>query len=150
MTKIFSILKEKMKENQLIKQLNNALSWELRAIHLYSHYSAYVQGIHRLQLSGHFTTEATESIGHANIVRSAIVKLGGVATTERNSHPIVHTLDFLEMLKHAYETEKLAATIYGEILNALDHYDDRELYDSIETIYFAELRSVEEVRMLLN
>ena len=138
------------KEKQLIEQLNNALSWELRAIHLYSHYSAYVQGIHRLHLTGHFTTEATESIGHANILRSVIVKLGGVATTERNSHPIVHTLHYLDMLEYAYETEKLAAKIYGGILKTLDDYDDHELYDSIETIYLAELRSVEEVRMLLN
>ena len=65
-----------MENSQLIDKLNNALSWELRAINLYAHYSAYVQGIHRLQLAGHFTAEVTESIGHANIVRSAIVKLG--------------------------------------------------------------------------
>ena len=36
-----------MKNTKLIKELNNALSLELRAIILYSHYSAYVQGIHR-------------------------------------------------------------------------------------------------------
>ena len=139
-----------MNIKNLIEKLNHALRWELRAIHLYSHYSAYVQGIHRLQLSGHFTAEAAESVGHANIVRSAIVKLGGVATTEMNPQPIVHTLDFLEMLKQAYETEKTAAEVYGDILKTLEKHDDDELFDSIETIYFAELRSVEEVRMLLN
>ena len=74
-----------MKYNKLIKYLNNALSLELMAIILYSHYAAYVQGIHRIHLSTHFNNEATESIGHANIVRSAIVKLGGIAVTERNS-----------------------------------------------------------------
>ena len=84
----------------------------------------------RLQLSGHFTAEATESVGHANIVRSAIVKLGGV-TTETNPHPIVHTLDFLEMLKQAYETEKMAAEVYGDILKTLEKHDDDELFDSI-------------------
>ena len=139
-----------MGESELIKQLNNALSWELRAINLYAHYSAYVQGIQRLQLAGHFTAEVTESIGHANIVRSAIVKLGGEATTERNPHPILHTTNYVEMLKQAYETEKTAGKVYGEILETLKDHNDDELYDAIESIYFAELRSVEEVRMLLN
>ena len=138
-----------MKITKLIKELNNALSWELRAIFMYSHYSAYVQGINRLHLSTHFNQEATESVGHANIVRSAIVKLGGIAITDRNSSEIVHTTDYIEMLKQAYQTEKTASKVYGEILETLKSHNDDELYDSIENIYFAELRSVEEVRMLL-
>ena len=138
-----------MKNIKLIEELNNALSWELRAIFMYSHYSAYVQGINRLHLSTHFNQEATESVGHANIVRSAIVKLGGIAITERNSSEIVHTTDYIEMLKQAYQTEKTASEVYGEILETLKSHNDDELYDSIENIYFAELRSVEEVRMLL-
>ena len=138
-----------MKNTKLIRELNNALSWELRAIFMYSHYSAYVQGINRLHLSTHFNQEATESVGHANIVRSAIVKLGGIAITDRNSSEIVHTTDYIEMLKQAYQTEKTASKVYGEILETLKSHNDDELYDSIENIYFAELRSVEEVRMLL-
>ena len=136
--------------SKLIEKLNNALSWELRAINMYAHYSAYVQGIQRLQLAGHFTAEVTESIGHANIVRSAIVKLGGEAITDRNPHPIIHTTDYIEMLKQAYETEEKAGQVYGVLLELLKEHNDEELYDSIETIYFVELRSVEEVRMLLN
>ena len=138
-----------MKNTKLIEELNNALSWELRAIFMYSHYSAYVQGINRLHLSTHFNQEATESVGHANIVRSAIVKLGGIAITDRNISEIVHTTDYIEMLKQAYQTEKTASEVYGKILETLKNHNDDELYDSIENIYFAELRSVEEVRMLL-
>ena len=138
-----------MKNTKLIEELNNALSWELRAIFMYSHYSAYVQGINRLHLSTHFNQEATESVGHANIVRSAIVKLGGIAITDRNISEIIHTTDYIEMLKQAYQTEKTASEVYGEILETLKNHNDDELYDSIENIYFAELRSVEEVRMLL-
>jgi bacterioferritin len=138
-----------MKNTKLIEELNNALSWELRAIFMYSHYSAYVQGINRLHLSTHFNQEATESVGHANIVRSAIVKLGGIAITDRNISEIVHTTDYIEMLKQAYQTEKTASEVYGKILETLKNHNDDELYDSVENIYFAELRSVEEVRMLL-
>jgi bacterioferritin (cytochrome b1) len=139
-----------MIKNELIKKLNNALSWELRAINMYAHYSAYVQGIHRLQLSGHFQSEVTESIGHADTVRAAIVKLGGVATTERAPQSIIHSTDYVEMLKQAYETEKIASDVYGELLELLKAHNDDELLDAIETIYFTELRSAEGIRMLLN
>ena len=54
------------------------------------------------------------------------------------------------MLKQAYETEIMAGNVYGENFEALKNHNDDELYDAIESIYFAELRSVEEVRMLLN
>ncbi len=74
----------------------------------------------------------------------------GEATTERNPHPILHTTDYVEMLRQAHETEIMAGKVYGEILEALKSHNDDELYDAIESIYFAELRSVEEVRMLLN
>ncbi|MFL2585159.1 MAG: ferritin-like domain-containing protein [Parvicellaceae bacterium] len=139
-----------MDNSKLITELNNALSLELRAVLLYSHYAAYVQGIHRIHLSTHFNAEATESVGHANTVRSAIVKLGGIAVTERNSLEIKHSTNYVKMLEEAYETEKKASQVYGEILKTLEDFDDDELFDAIENIYFAELRSVEEVRMLLS
>ena len=71
-----------MSTSVLIEKLNQALGWELRAINMYAHYAAYIRGIHRLQLEPHFSAEANESMVHSNIVRSAIVKLGGVAVTE--------------------------------------------------------------------
>ena len=53
-------------------------------------------------------------------------------------------------MEEAYETEKRAAQCYFEILKKLENFNDDELYDSIESIYFAELRSVEEGRMILS
>ena len=94
---------------ELIVALNNALAWELRAIAMYAHYSAYVSGIHRLQLSGFFNNEVTESIVHASTVRSAIVKLHGKATTERAEDPILHSMDFRDMLEEAHKTELKAS-----------------------------------------
>ena len=51
------------------------------------------------------------------------------------------------MLKEALKTEKKAAEGYEEVLSLIK--DDEEMYDSIEQIYFQELRSVEEVTQLL-
>ena len=138
-----------MGRDKLIEALNKALGWELRAITMYAHYSAYISGIHRIHLSAHFSTESTESVTHAATVRSAIVKLGGIATTERDSTTIVHTSNYETMLNEAYNTEQFAAETYSKLLPLVEHYGDTELYDTLEAICFDEQRSLEEMRMLL-
>jgi bacterioferritin len=134
----------------LVEKMNQALGLELRAINMYAHYAAYVKGIYRLQLEPLFQSEATESMVHAATIRNAIVKHGGICSTERDSNPIAHTEDYREMLQSALDTEIKAAEAYGELMEMLDEIEDRELYDSVEQIYLTELRSVEEMRMLLN
>jgi len=132
---------------ELIEKMNAALGWELRAINMYAHYAANIKGIHRLQLSPMFNTEMTESIDHANIVRKGIVQLGGIPVTERNPYKITHTTDYMEILNHALETEIKASEVYAELLPLIEQTDD--LYDSIEQIYLSELKSVEEMRLLV-
>ena len=138
-----------MPNSQILESLNKALAWELRAVAMYAHYAAYVSGIHRINLATHFNNEVTESITHAATVRSAIVKLGGEATTDRESTEIVHTSDYNVMLKEAYKTEMTASETYGKILPLIEKIGDSELYDALEVVYFDELRSVEELRMML-
>ena len=87
---------------------------------------------------------------HAATIRNAIVKHGGKCVTERDSNPINHTENYRDMLQGALDTEIKAAATYGELLQMLEDIDDRELYDSVEQIYLTELRSVEEMRLLLN
>ena len=132
----------------LIDKMNAALGWELRAINLYVHYAANVTGIYRLQLTPMFNIEMTESIEHADIVRNGLVQLGGIPVTERNNHPIIHTTDYMEMLNYALETEIKASEVYAELLPLIDETDD--LYDSIEQIYFSELKSVQEMKLLVS
>ena len=54
------------------------------------------------------------------------------------------------MLQGALATETKAAEVYGHLLPLIDEIDDRELYDAVEQIYLAELRSIEEIRLLLD
>lgn len=138
-----------MGTQELIERLNEALGWELRAMNMYAHYAATIQGIHRLQLDPMFNEEATESLAHADTVRRAIVKLGGIPVTERNPHPIAHATDYTVMLERSLETETKAAEVYAGIIKLLDEVGDQEMYDSIEQIYFAELRSLENLRLIL-
>ena len=42
-----------------------------------------------------------------------------------------------------------ASETYRSILPLIEEIDDRELYDALEVVYFDELRSVEELRMML-
>ena len=67
--------------------------------------------------------------------------------TNRDSTEIVHTTDYKTMLDESLKTEQKAAEGYAQILSLIK--DDEEMYDSIEQIYFQELRSVEEVTQLL-
>jgi bacterioferritin len=132
---------------ELVRHLNAALGWELRAQMLYSHYAAYVKGINRLHLKPFFEAEATESVGHATAVRDHIVKLGGVARTDRDSTEIVHTDDYKIMLSEAMKTETRAAGVYREFLQIRGL--DSELSDAIEQIYFQEERAVDELNQIL-
>ena len=143
------VLPDSMEIQVLIDRLNEALGWELRALNMYAHYAANIQGIHRLQLDPMFNEEASESLAHADVVRRAVVKLGGVPVTERNAHPIVHTTDYKAMLERSLETETKAAEVYAGIIELLEEIGDQEMYDAIEQIYFAELRSLENLRLIL-
>lgn len=136
--------------SKLIEKMNQALGLELRAINLYAHYAAYVKGLNRIQLEPMFQREANESMVHAATIRNAIVKHGGECVTLRDQMEITHTTDTREMLQGALATEIKAAEVYGELLPLLEEISDRELYDAIEQIYLTELRSVEEIRLLLD
>ena len=131
----------------LIGRLNQALALEMRASVMYAHYASYVKGIHRLHLKPYFETEATESFNHANVVRDAINRLGGVAVTERDAAEIAHSTDYNFMLNEALKAEQMAAQTYNNLLELAE--DDKELYDAIEQIYLTEVRSIEELTQLL-
>ncbi len=132
----------------LIDRLNDALGWEIRAQLMYAHYAAYVKGIYRLHLKPYFEAEATESVGHATMVRDHITQLGGIARTSRDETEIVHTTDYRVMLTEAMKTESHAAESYKKFLELPGI--DSELSDAIEQIYFQEERSVEELKQLMD
>jgi len=101
---------------KLVRMLNQALGWELRAQALYAHYAAYVKGLESMTLAEHFEEEVTESVGHAKNVRDIIATLGGEAVSTRDAAPIVHTEDTKVMLEEGLKTEQKAAAAYAKIL----------------------------------
>ena len=133
---------------ELIRHLNVALGWEMRAQVMYAHYATYVRGLHRIHMKPFFEAESTESVGHATIVRDHIAKFGGVAVTERDTTDIVHTTNLKVMLDEAMKTETKAAATYKAALK-LDGID-RESYDAIEQIYLQEERAVDELAQMMD
>ena len=139
-----------MGNEKLVTKLNEALGWELRAVNMYAHYAANIRGIHRIQLTPLFKSEVDESMIHAETVRNAIVKNDGIAVTERNPETILHTTDYTVMIHESLKTEMKAAEVYGELMQMLEDMGDGEIYDAIEQIYLSEVRSVEEMRLLMS
>ena len=52
------------------------------------------------------------------------------------------------MHAESQSTETKAAEVYGELISLIEEEGDADLYDAIEQIYLAEIRSVEELRRL--
>ena len=139
-----------MGNEKLVTKLNEALGWELRAVNMYAHYAANIRGTHRIQLAPLFKSEVDESMIHAETVRNAIVKNDGIAVTERNPETILHTTDYTVMIHESLKTEMKAAEVYGELMQMLEDMGDGEIYDAIEQIYLSEVRSIEEMRLLMS
>ena len=99
---------------ELLDLLNDALAREMRAQAMYAHYAAYVKGIHRLHLKTYFEGEAAESALHAQTVRNALVRLGGVAVTERHTGRIIETHP-----PEAFEGMRRAGRLAAECLDML-------------------------------
>ncbi len=134
-------------KNKVIEALNKALGWELRASMMYAHYAAYVKGIEAVPLEEHFKEEATESFGHAEIVRGIIADLGGEAVTKRDTEPIVHTEDWRKMLEEGLKTERKAAAAYQELLPMVRDY--HPFWHALSHILMDEQNAVIEVEKLL-
>lgn len=135
------------KTGQLIKLLNQALGWELRAQAIYAHYAAYVKGLEILTLTEHFEEEVTESLGHAKKVRDIIADLGGEAVTTRDAAPIVHTEDVRVMLEEALKTEEKAGATYEKILPLVKGHPVYE--HTLRHIMLDEMKAVIEMGNLL-
>ncbi len=114
-------MKSVKNEKQAIKSLNEALAWELRAVLMYAHYTAYLTGRDRLDFEDYFAKESEESMGHAKVVRQIIADLDGKAVSMPDPAPIPDTRDAKKMLAEALKTEETAEQKYREALSLFEH-----------------------------
>lgn len=135
-----------MTNDQLIQQLNEAVSLEFGAFHMYLHFSLVLQGEPRLRWHEFFEAQSQEALGHAKLFSGKIVARGGIPT----SQPVAfrRTTDLTEMLRISVATEARAVQLYTA-LHALVEGQDKPLQYLLEQQIQDEQDDVEEMMKYL-
>lgn len=131
----------------LIDGLNQDLAGELKAIGMYTYYSAMLTGPYRAVLRTLFLAEIAEEQTHAQFLSDKIAALGGEPTT--NARPVAQADQPLEMLKHALTAEIQAITGYTTRLDDAENFGDFGLKVELENIIADETRHKEEIERIL-
>ncbi len=99
-----------MAKEQLVENLNVALSYELAGVIQYSQHSYLVTGTDREVFKEFFREQAGEAQEHAETLGDKIVSLGGIPTVEPSM--IRQSTDLKEMLKQNLNLEREAMAAY--------------------------------------
>ena len=122
-----------MNTQAVIDQFNVCLKLEYTAVIQYHQHSFLLRGLDRVQYLDFFEDAGEEALGHAKLLGSKIVSLGGVPTVERGE--VRQSTDLPEMLRQALELERAALDAYHVALElAQEHVALRNyLEDQIMT-----------------
>lgn len=110
-----------MARQDLIENLNRALSYELAAVIQYSQHSYLVTGTEREVYKEFFRDQADEAQKHAGVLGDKLVALGGVPTVEPGM--IRQSVDLKEMLKQDLKLEREAMAAYLDAWKSCDEDD---------------------------
>ena len=135
-----------MKTDQIIEKLNEAVSMEFGAFHMYLQFSLLIHGKDRIKWHEFFEEQSQESLGHAKLFAGKIVARGGIPTSQ--SAPFKQVQDLDEMLELALETEKRAVQLYTKIHAAVEGHD-KPLQYLLEQQIQDEQEDVEEIEKYL-
>jgi len=132
---------------ELIDGLNQDLAGELKAVAMYTYYSAMLTGPFRRDLRALFLAEIADEQGHAQFLSDKIAALGGEPTTD--ARPVAHADQPREMLKHALVAELQAITGYSARLDQAEAFGDFGLKVVLENQIADETRHKEEIERIL-
>src|SRR5688572_18816152 len=135
-----------MKTEHVIERLNEAVSLEFGAFHMYLQFSLLVHGQDRLKWHEFFEAQSNEALGHAKLFAGKIVARGGVPTVQ--SAAFKQAQDLNEMLELALETEKRAVQLYTKIHGIVEGHD-KPLQFLLEQQIQDEQEDVEEIEKFL-
>lgn len=110
-----------MAREELIENLNQALSLELAGVIQYSQHSYLVTGTEREVYKDWFRDQSEEAQDHAETLGDKIVALGGVPTVEPAM--IRQSTSLNEMLKQDLELEREAIAVYMAAWASCDEED---------------------------
>jgi bacterioferritin len=110
-----------MAREELVENLNKALSYELAGVIQYSQHSYLITGTDREVFKDWFRDQADEAQDHADVLGDKIVALGGVPGVEPAA--IRQSVDLKEMLKQDLELEREALAAYMAAWASCDDND---------------------------
>lgn len=136
-----------MATNELIEQLNKALSLELSGVIQYLQHSFLVTGPEREVFRTFFRDMSEEAQDHAAFLGDKIVALGGVPTVEPGD--IRQATDLLEMLRQDLELERAAMASYMSAWRTCGE-EDMPTKFQLEERMAGEQKHIEELEKLSN
>jgi bacterioferritin len=126
-----------MASQELIDNLNRALSMELAAVIQYMQHSFLVTGPEREVYRSYFRKQGEESHDHAETLGDKIVALGGVPTVEPAM--IRQSTDLAEMLRQDLALEREAMEAYMAAWEACQDNERPTRFQLEERIYQEQL-----------
>ena len=134
-----------MASQELVDNLNRALSLELTAVIQYMQHSFLVTGTEREVYRKFFRDQSEESQDHAETLGDKIVALGGVPTVEPSM--IRQSTDLAEMLRQDLALEREAMEAYMAAWESCKDSDRPTRFQLEERIYQEQLH-IEELEKL--
>jgi bacterioferritin len=101
---------------KVINSLNHILELELAGVVRYMHYSFMIFGHNRIPIVAWLRDQANESNAHAVLAGEHITAFGGHPSLKIGSLLETHQHDINEILKEAYEHEKVGLDAYYALL----------------------------------
>ena len=138
----------------VLKILNEALATEIVCVLRYKRHFYMAAGINAKSIAAEFLEHANEEQGHADLIATRIVQLGGAPDLSPNglqtrSHSeYVEGTDLVDMLQEDLVAERIAIDTYREIIQYLGN-DDPTTRRMMEAILASEEEHAEDLSTLL-
>jgi bacterioferritin len=138
----------------VLKLLNDSLATELVCVLRYKRHYYMASGINAKSVAAEFLEHANEEQGHADLIATRIVQLGGAPNlspdgmTSRAHSEYVEGEDLVDMIQENLVAERIAIDTYREIVAYLGN-DDTTTRRMLEGILAVEEEHAEDLGTLL-
>ncbi|HEY7873383.1 MAG TPA: ferritin-like domain-containing protein [Rudaea sp.] len=138
----------------VVNILNGALATEIICVLRYKRHYYMASGINAKSIAAEFLEHANEEQGHADLIATRIVQLGGAPNlspdglAQRSHSEYVEGDDLVQMLEEDLVAERIAIDTYREFIQYIGN-DDPTTRRMIETILASEEEHAEDLSSLL-
>jgi bacterioferritin len=107
-------------KGKVVKLLNQILEEELAGAVRYTHYSFMIFGYNRIPIVSWLRSQATESMGHAQLAGEMITALGEHPSLSIGHLLETHKHDVGDILREALDNERRAIDLYKQLLKEVE------------------------------